>query len=169
MKTRILIVMAAALFLACTFSAYAQQDTSRKGKFQKVVKEKFMERVGVDEKTTDKFMETAKSHKNEMKSLQQKRMTLMKEITDNPGSTDIQSKLEDLLDVDYKMHMSRKGFYNELKTFMTPEQIAKTMTFQKDMKDFMNKNKKGKNKKGKNFKRPDDEGPEPGPGPEFTD
>lgn len=167
MKTRILILLTAVLFLASVLSAAAQQDTSRKGKFQKVVKEKFMERVGVDEKTTDKFMETAKSHKNEMKSLQQKRKTLTEEITDNPGGADIQTKLDELLDVEYKMYNSRKGFYNELKTFMTPEQIAKTMTFQKDMKDFMKKNKKGKNKKGKGFNRQNDEGPVPGS--EFPD
>jgi septal ring factor EnvC (AmiA/AmiB activator) len=168
MKTRILFVLVAAILLAGTLNAPAQQDTStRKGKFQKIVKEKFMEKVGVDEKTADKFMETMKSHKDEMKQLQQKRKSIMKEITDNPNSADVQSKLEELLDIDYRMHMSRKNFFTELKTFMTPQQIAGSMSFQKNMKDFMKQNKKGKNKRGKSFNGPDDE--EPVPGPEFPD
>lgn len=168
MKTRILFVLVAAILIAGALNATAQQDTStRKGKFQKVVKEKFMEKVGVDEKTADKFMEAMKFHKDEMKQLHQKRMSSMKEITDNPNSADVQTKLEELVDIDYKMHVSRKNFFLELKTFMTPQQIAASLSFQKDMKDFMKQNKKGKNKRGKSFDGPKDE--EPGHGPEFPD
>jgi|GEM_PF-1225777 len=163
MKTRIILLLVAAIILAGTMSATAQQDTaSRKGKFQKVVKEKFMERVGVDEKTADKFMETAKEHKQEMQQLQKQRKSIHEEIMNSPGSADVQSKLEEYLDIDYKMYQARKNFFNELKTFMTPQQIAATMSFQKDMKDIMKKNKKGKNKRGNGFERPDNEGPGPG-------
>ncbi|MCI0472515.1 MAG: hypothetical protein L0Y76_02925 [Ignavibacteria bacterium] len=168
MKTRILFIFVAAILLAGTLNSIAQQDTStRKGKFQKVVKEKFMEKVGVDEKTADMFMEAMKSQQDEMKQLQQKRKSIMKEITDNPNSTDVQTKLEDMLDIDYKMHISRKNFFNELKTFMTPQQIAGSMSFQKNMKDFMKQNKKGKNKRGKSFNGTN--GEDTVPGPEFTD
>lgn len=158
MKNIKLFILVISLVLFIGTNAYSQKDSSRSnGKLRKVVKEKLMERVGLDESTADKLIEMTAEHRKEMKDFQKKRKELAEYIFDNPSNSNIGSKLDELFDVENKIHKAKSDHYLNLKSFLTPAQIAQSMTFQKDLLKFMKK-EIDKKKKGKKNKDRDDSG-----------
>ncbi|MCE1166367.1 MAG: hypothetical protein LWX07_13295 [Bacteroidetes bacterium] len=122
---------------------YAQKDTSDR-KLNKVIREKLVEKLGIDESTADKVISLHVKHRQDMKEIKKQQEDYMKDILDNPDSPDIQTKLETLIDLDNKIYLKKKEFYENLKSYLTPNQIAQSMSFIRDVSKFMKKEMKDK-------------------------
>lgn len=154
MKTLNSIVLILSFLILTGTGAYSQTDTSRaaqKEKLKKMVKEKLMEKMSIDDASATKLMELASAHRKEMKELRKKEMDLTDYIFDNPTSSDVGTKIEDLLEAENKINQLRNDYYSKLKAFLTPTQIAQSMVFQKELTKFMKKEMKmeKKDKDGK--------------------
>ena len=125
---------------------YAQRDTTGK-KLNKVIKEKLVEKLGIDEGTADKVMGLYSKHRKDMKELKKQQMDYMKEVMENPESADIQTKLETLIELDNKVYLKKKELYEGLKQYLTPKQIAQSMSFVREVSKFMKKEMKEKHHK----------------------
>lgn len=166
MKTFKLIIFVLAFILLAGSDSYSQNDTTRakeKEKLRKVVKEKLIEKLNIDEATAGKFIEITAANRKEMKEYNKKRKELTDYIFDNPQSSDIGTKLEELLDTENKVNQTRNEYYAKLKAILTPNQIAQAMVFQKELVKFMKKEMKrdkGDDRGGrdKDDKRKDDKG-----------
>ena len=149
--------------------SYSQTDTTRangKEKLKKIVKVKLMEKMSIDDATATKIMELSSANRKEIKELMKKEKELMDYIFDNPQSSDVGTKLEDLLEIENKINQSRNDNYAKLKTFLTPNQIAQSLVFQKELTKFLKKemkldkkrDAKGDNEKGDKDKGDRDKG-----------
>jgi low affinity Fe/Cu permease len=147
MKAINILITVFAFVLLTSAGTYSQNDTSRsKEKLRKVIKEKLIEKLNIDEATANKFIDIAAAQRKEMKEFMKKRKDLTDYIFDNPQSSDVGTKLEDLMDTENKLNQSRNDFYTKLKSFLTPNQIAQSMVFQKELMKFMKKEMKRNNK-----------------------
>lgn len=156
-KTKILI-LTIILTLFVGSSLFAQKDTTgAREKLNKVLKEKLIEKVGLSESTADKVMEISAEHRKEINDLKKQIKILKKEIYDNPKSSNVSAKLDELSALQEKVHKSRQDMQTKMKALLTPTQIAETMAFQKEIKKFMKKEvKKSKRSKKDKEKRKDD-------------
>jgi len=135
------------LVLLTSAGSYSQSDTSRsRDKLRKVVKEKLIEKLNIDDVTANKFIDLAAAHRKEMKENMKRRNDLTEYIFENPQSSDVGTKLDELMDTENKINQSKNDFYTKLKTFLTPNQIAQSMVFQKELMKFMRKEMKRNNK-----------------------
>ena len=154
MKTLNLLLLVLSFIVLTSTGSYSQNDTSRsaaKEKLKKIVKEKLMEKMNLDDATATKFIELSAANRKEMKELRKKEKDLTDYIFDNPQSSDVGTKIEDLLEAQNKINQLRNDHYAKLKAFLTPTQIAQSMVFQKELVKFMKKEmkleKKDKDKK----------------------
>ncbi|MFZ4592480.1 MAG: hypothetical protein ACOYN6_15875 [Ignavibacteria bacterium] len=160
MKTLNLLLLVLSLIVFTSTGSYSQNDTSRsaaKEKLRKIVKEKLMEKMNLDDATATKFIELSAANRKEMKELRKKEKDLTDYIFDNPQSSDVGTKIEDLLEAENKINQLRNDHYAKLKAFLTPTQIAQSMVFQKELVKFMKKEmkleKKEKDKKQEDANR----------------
>jgi Spy/CpxP family protein refolding chaperone len=141
MLKKIIIIL---VFLtAFVFAVQAQEDTSSIGsrkKLHKAVKEKFMQKLNIDEATANKFFELYGEQKKEMKEFEKSKRQLMQSIEENPESSDVMTKIDQILDIDEKICKSRRDFITSLQKFLTPGQIAQSIIFQKNLKKLYIKN-----------------------------
>ncbi len=152
MKNTKILILAIILTLIAGSNLFAQKDTTgAREKLHKVLKEKLIEKVGLSEATADKVMEITAEHRKEIKALKKQIKTLKKEIYDNPKSSDVSSKLDELAALQEKTHKSSMEMQTKMRSLLTPTQIAETMAFQKEVKKFMKKEVK-KTKKTKKDK-----------------
>lgn len=129
------LVIAVFYFFLFTGILTAQPSNKKENKesIEKVIKQKLMEQVGLDEPTADKYLGLSKSNRKEIKTYIKEKKQIMESIELNPAASDIGSKLDDLYSIDGKISGQRLKFYEELKTFLTSEQIAKTVILRKKM------------------------------------
>jgi Spy/CpxP family protein refolding chaperone len=125
----------------------AQEDTSMTDsrKLRKAVKEKFMQKLDIDEATANKFFNLYNEQRKEMKEYNKSKMQLMRAIEDNPDASDVISKINQIIEIDDKINKSRKDFIAELQKFLTSKQIAQSIIFQKNLKKLFGKGKREKN------------------------
>jgi len=145
MKTLNLLLLVLSFIVLTSTGSYSQNDTSRaaaKEKLKKIVKEKLMEKMNLDDATATKFIELSTANRKEMKELRKKEKDLTDYIFDNPQSSDVGTKIEDLLEAQNKINQLRNDHYAKLKVFLTPTQIAQSMVFQKELVKFMKKEMK---------------------------
>ncbi len=133
------------ILAVCSSGLYAQRDSSGR-KLKKVIREKLVEKIGIDETTADKVITLQTKHRKEIKELRKLQADYLKDITDNPESQDISSKLDAFVDCDNKIYQKRKEFLDDLKSFLTPKQIAQMMSFSKDLSKFMKKEMRNKHR-----------------------
>ena len=137
-------------------SAFAQTDTTTaREKLKTVVREKLIDKAGMDAITADKVIEMTAANRREMMEIKKQIKETRKYIYDNPESSDISSKLDELMELDGKLHKTRMDLYISMKSMLTPTQIAKTMAFQKNLSKFM-KDEVDKKKKDRKEKRDKD-------------
>lgn len=123
----------------------AQEDSSMTGsrkKLRKAIKEKFMQKLDIDEATANKFFDLFNEQKKVMKEYSKNKMQLMKSIEDNPDAGDVMSKINQIMEIDDKINKSRKDFIAELQKFLTPKQIAQSIIFQKNLRKLFLKGKR---------------------------
>lgn len=94
----------------------------------------------------------------------------MESIELDPSAADIETKLDKLSGIDTQLIELRQNFYRNLKTFLTPQQIAKTFVikknFNRELKQQLrkrgNRNKQNKpdnqNNQNNQFNRNEDNG-----------
>ncbi|HEX2788092.1 MAG TPA: hypothetical protein VHP32_09320 [Ignavibacteria bacterium] len=141
-----------ALFGFISFTdSYAQNDRDDfKQKLDQVRKEKFIEKIKVDDATADRYFQVTNTFMETMKDLNQSQRRIMKSIEDNPDASDIESKLNQFIENEAKIGNVKKEYYESLKTFLTPKQVAQTIIFQRQfMKKLKNEvdKRRGKDKK----------------------
>ncbi|MFA5404588.1 MAG: hypothetical protein WC358_06610 [Ignavibacteria bacterium] len=132
------------LIAGFSITLQAQEDTSMTGSKKKLriaIKEKFMQKLNIDEATANKFFNLYNEQRKINKDFKKNKKDLMKLIEENPDASDVMSKINQLIEIDDKITKSRKDFVTELQKFLTPKQIAQSITFQKNLKKLFNKRK----------------------------
>jgi Spy/CpxP family protein refolding chaperone len=136
------------LFFFTAGFSFAQRDGKRKTSdgLDKVLKQKVMEKLNFDESTADRLLLAYQDNKKQMRAINKERKEIMESIELDPGATDIELKLEKMLEIETKIADLRKNFFTELKTFLTPQQIANTLilrkNFHKELRKQMSKQRK---------------------------
>lgn len=110
--------------------------------------------TGIDQATADKFIVIYKANNKQVRQLKKEKREVMDLIEADPSALDVAVKLDKLIELDYNLYENRKAFMENLKIFMTPQQIAGTIVFMKDFsKEFRKKFKKDKSQKRSEGKR----------------
>jgi hypothetical protein len=125
-------------------SLKAQEDstlTNSRTRFRKAIKEKLMEKLNIDDATANKVIKLSNEQKKQVAEYTKEKRQTIKYIEDNPDADNIMSKINGLLDLDDKINKSRKDFIEELKTILTPKQIAQSIIFQKNLRKLFLKEK----------------------------
>ena len=131
--------------MLCSLQANAQIDTqnTKAGKLiRESIRKKFIEYVRTDEQTTDKFFSDFRKNHKEINTLLRERRNIMKEIELNTDADDIQQKLERVSQIDKNIFNLKQEFSESLKAYLTPEQIAKTIIFEKKIRKIINKTRR---------------------------
>jgi hypothetical protein len=129
------------LFIAMCFNLNlkAQEDTTLTNsriKLRKVIKEKLIEKLGIDEATANVFIKLFNEQKKTIGDYNKEKRQIFKSIEENPNAGDVKSKINSLLDIDDKINKSRRDFITELGKILTPQQIAQSLIFQKNLRKF---------------------------------
>lgn len=125
------------IFFGIILSAGAQEDTSlvnSRRQLKKVIKEKLIEKLNIDNETADKFIKLFNDERKKVSEYTKEKRAIVKYLEDNPDASDAMNKINDMLAVDEKIYKSRKDFIEELKIILTPQQIAKALIFQKNLR-----------------------------------
>ncbi len=152
MKTLKVILLA--LFLTANLATAQNDDgNGKKGMredMEKLMRQKIVEGLDISEATADKFISAFKENTDQIRSLEKENRELLKSIELDPDATDIDSKLNKILDIESQKTELKKSFFNELRTFLTPQQIAKTlvlrMNFRKKLRKEIQNQRKRNNK-----------------------
>lgn len=133
MKSYFLVIL---LVLLCQNSwVQAQKGQNNKllrNQIDSLRKQKFMEKVNVDEATADRFFELFKENNKKIRVFNKERKEILQSIEDNPDALDIDIKINNLLELETKIVEQRKTFMTDLKSILTLPQIAKTIILQKN-------------------------------------
>ncbi len=146
MKNFILIVI---IFIV-SFSAANAQPKKMTDELKKIRKEKYLENVSVDDATADRYFELFDENFLAVKKLSKQKKENMEYIEKNVDAADVSAKIEEILDIDSKIVEKKKDLYTQLKTFLSPKQIAQSIIFQlKFNKELKNQIDKRKDKRRK--------------------
>lgn len=146
MKNFILIVI---IFIV-SFSAANAQPKKMTEELKKIRKEKYLENVSVDDATADRYFELFDENFLAVKKLSKQKKENMEYIEKNVDAADVSAKIEEILDIDSKIVEKKKDLYTQLKTFLSPKQIAQSIIFQlKFNKELKNQIDKRKDKRRK--------------------
>jgi len=142
---KILFILVMIVLVSISNIILAQTDSTKADKkLKKAVKQKLIDKLSIDESTADKLMSAFQENRKAMNDLHKKRKKLQDDIVENPKNPDILKSIDELTDIDYKEYTTKKDFIDKLKTFLTPEQIALSFAFQKNLMKFMKKEIKEK-------------------------
>jgi hypothetical protein len=92
-------------------------------------KEKLMEIMSLDETTADRLFAIVTKTMDQIKDYNKQKRTVYLYIEQNPDASDMDSKINELFDLDIKIANAKKDQYEELKLFLTPKQIAEAYVF----------------------------------------
>lgn len=130
----------------------SQTDTAdAKAKFREIIKNKLIENVGVNENTAEKIILLSVENRRKINGYRKRMKELRKTIEENTNDPNISSKLDELLELDITIAKERKAFVDELKTYLTTEQIVKTIKLEKKLTKVLKKEIRDK-KRGKRNK-----------------
>ncbi|HMS66207.1 MAG TPA: hypothetical protein PKD83_13270 [Ignavibacteria bacterium] len=138
-----------------SFAQFVQKDSgyvNLKEDIENIMKQKLMDSLNLDQASADKFIETYKKSKKDIRILLKEKKELQKSIEQDPGAIDIGTKLNKWMEFDSKIVDSRINYYKELQTFMTSEQIARSIIIRKNMEKGLRKELKKHRKSPKNRK-----------------
>ena len=124
------------LFLFVSVNSFAQKDSTKFQQMQElesVFKEKVKSNLGIDDAQTDKLIELQKENKKQLRDLRKEEKEIYKEIEANPEASDIDSKFNKIFELERKSLEVKENYFNELKTFLSPQQIAKTFIIKRKL------------------------------------
>ena len=144
MKNFILIIT---IFIL-SFSAAEAQPKKMTDELKKIRKEKYLENVSVDDATADRYFEIFDENFLSLRKLNKQKKDNMEYIENNVEASDISAKIDEILDIESKILEKKRDMFVQLKTFLTPKQIAQSIVFHvkftKELKNQIDKRKKGK-------------------------
>ena len=135
--------------------SYAQDDDPKdfKERILKVVKEKLIEKLQIDEETAETVVDLETKSRNEISKLNKQRFSIYKYFEDNPEAEDIEQKLDELIDIEVKITEHREKLLTDLKQILTSQQIAQALVFQlkftKYLREQIEKHKKNRERNPK--------------------
>ncbi|MEP7145551.1 MAG: hypothetical protein ABI792_00940 [bacterium] len=145
--------LAAAIIFSAGF-AFAQIDKDRKSisdSIDSIMKQKIVSNLDMDDITADRFISVYKENNKNIRSIMKEKKELMESLENDPNASDIDSKLDKLLQLETDVLDQRKSFFRELKTFLTSQQIAKSLVlrkkFEKQLRKEIMNHRDGKKKK----------------------
>jgi hypothetical protein len=122
---------------------YSQIDNKKK--MQRIIRQKFIEKLEISDSLGDKFFKIYNKSINDIRVLNKEKKDLMESIENNLDASDMSSKTDRIFEIDQQIENSKKDFYNELKTIFNYKQIAQTIIFQRNLKQFLNKELRKRN------------------------
>lgn len=155
MKTYKLIILSLILFAFNT--SYAQRDMKKMKfteKIDSVMRVKLIENGDLDSITADKFLEIYKDNNNKIRKISKEKKNLMETIEKDPEAMDMESKINNLMDLETSILDLRKSFITEIKSFLTPQQIAKTLVMRKNIERVIRKELSNRRKGNKINEKP---------------
>jgi len=155
MKTYKLIILSLILFAFNT--SYAQRDMKKMKfteKIDSVMRVKLIENGDLDSITADKFLEIYKDNNNKIRKISKEKKNLMETIEKDPEAMDMESKINNLMDLETSILDLRKSFITEIKSFLTPQQIAKTLVMRKNIERVIRKELSNRRKGNKFNEKP---------------
>jgi hypothetical protein len=136
------------IILLSSVSAYSQDEPLKDG-IDNVLKQKLIDKLGLDNATADKFLQSYKENNMKIRSIMKEKKDLMETIELDPSSSDIDSKLNKMLDLESKIVDQKKDFFKNLQSFLTSQQIAKTIILRKNFDKELRKEINQKRKRNK--------------------
>jgi hypothetical protein len=112
---------------------------------QRIIRQKFIEKLEISDSLGDKFFKIYNKSINDIRVLNKEKKDLMESIENNLDASDMSSKTDRIFEIDQQIENSKKDFYNELKTIFNYKQIAQTIIFQRNLKQFLNKELRKRN------------------------
>ncbi len=122
---------------------YSQIDNKKK--LQRIIRQKFIEKLEISDSLGDKFFKIYNKSINDIRVLNKEKKDLMESIENNLDASDMSSKTDRIFEIDQQIENSKKDFYTELKTIFNYKQIAQTIIFQRNLKQFLNKELRKRN------------------------
>lgn len=126
-----------------------------KGSIDSVMKKKMIDKLGIDEQTAEKFIVSYKENNKQIRTIMKEKKDIMESIELDPSASDVGVKLDKIIELEEKIAEQKKNFFNELKTFLTPQQIAKSIIVKKNFEKELRKEINKKKKKDLDRDRPD--------------
>lgn len=134
----------------CTAQFDNNKDNDKKqfrAQIDSIMKQKLIEKLNLSESSADKYIIAIRENNGKVKDLLKEKKTIMKSIEADPEAADVGSKLDKSFEIDSRIIETRKEFIRDISSYMTPQQIAKSMILKKNFnKEFKNQIKKHKNK-----------------------
>ena len=134
----------------CTAQFDNNKDNDKKqfrAQIDSIMKQKLIEKLKLSESSADKYIIAIRENNGKVKDLLKEKKTIMKSIEADPEAADVGSKLDKSFEIDSRIIETRKEFIRDVSSYMTPQQIAKSMILKKNFnKEFKNQIKKHKNK-----------------------
>ena len=127
------------LMLLVFVNNYSYSQNDNKGKFRAVIKQKLMEKLSISDSVAENYLNLYARNAGEIKKLVKERRDLLKEIENNFDASDMQDKIDRLFAIDLQIDSIKKDFVNELKTFLSPKQIAQSIIFQRNLRTYLQK------------------------------
>ena len=141
-KNNIIII----LFWILAFSfgnVFAQQDTTDNLQIlKKTIKKKFIENLGLDKESGEKFFRLYSESRKEINDLTRRQKEIIEYINSNYDDADISAKIDEMIENENKLLQARKNYINALKEFMTPQQIAKSIALQQKLRKLLTRKSK---------------------------
>ena len=142
MKNLLLIV----IISFTTISTFAQHfpPDDRRGKMrerlEQLEKLRLFEVLDLDEETSVKFFHRQNEHRENMSKIMNKRMNLINQLHDEINKSEMTSneyktQIYKILDIEKELSVEKKRFVDSLWDILTPEQVAKVVTFEPRFRD----------------------------------
>jgi len=145
-----IIIILLFLVVSCSTGLKAQgKGDNFRDKIEKIKMEKLVKRLDLDDNTAELFKTKYKDFSSKVKELNQKRVIVYKQMLENLESGGgLDTLVAQLLEYESQLYNARESFAEDLRTILTPKQIATMIVFErrfnnelkKILKDF-NKNK----------------------------
>lgn len=147
----LLTVLIAFTFVSLCTAQFDNNKNNDKKQFRaqidSIMKQKLIEKLNLSESSADKYVTAIRENNGKIKDLLKEKKTIMKSIEADPEAADVGSKLDKTFELDSRIIETRREFIKDISSYLTPQQIAKSMILKKNFnKEFKNQIRKHKNK-----------------------
>lgn len=112
-----------------------------------IMKQKLIEKLDLSESSADRYLTAFRENNSKIKVLLKEKKTIMKSIEADPEAADVGSKLDKSFEIDLRIIETRRAFIKDVSSYLTPQQIAKSMILKKNFnKEFKNQIRQHKSK-----------------------
>jgi Sec-independent protein translocase protein TatA len=143
-KSVILLLLGIIIFLFSDF-ALPQNDTSvsaKRKKFREAIRQKLIEDAGFSDENADKYIKIAVEYRKTNRELNELKNDLTEDIESDPDAADVEQKINKLIDTESKIAENRSFYWSSLKEFLSPLQIAKTISLSSKLKALLKQSQK---------------------------